>query len=143
MQLVVSCLIGVASLITPQTIDDYKSCRWFSNIAEHTAQAHHAIVLYLPEKEWEWAIKVIWCESSGRNSATSHANARGIWQYLPKTEKWLEKKLGENFNVRDPYDATYMTSWLLRNDTNPKRHWSPSKNCWDKNIVNYSIDLHN
>ena len=88
----ISCLIGITSFITPQVIDDYKSCLWFSAIAERTKQAHHAIVLYLPEEEYEWAIKTIYCESSGLNSATSSANARGIWQYLVKTEKWLEEK---------------------------------------------------
>ena len=141
MQLMISCLIGISSFITPQVIDDYKSCLWFSAIAEKTKQAHHAIVLYLPEEEYEWAIKTIYCESSGLNSATSSANARGIWQYLVKTEKWLEEKLGEDFNVRNPYDATYMTAWLLRNDVNPKRHWQPSQHCWDKNITNYTINL--
>ena len=43
MQLMISCLIGISSLITPQAIDDYKSCLWFSAIAEQTKQAHHAI----------------------------------------------------------------------------------------------------
>jgi hypothetical protein len=139
--MIISCLIGIAA-ITPQFLSDYQDCRWYQEAAIHTAEHHHAFELYLKEEDYLWAIATTFCESSGKQYAVSSANAKGIWQYLDKTEKWIESKVGENLNPFNPYDATYMTSWLLRNDINPKRHWNESKHCWNKNIPKSSYTLH-
>ena len=139
--MIIECLIGLAA-ITPQFLSDYWTCQWYQEAAEATEQYHHAFELYLKEEDYMWAFATTYCESSGRQYAVSSANAKGIWQYLDKTSNWLSKKLNENFDAFNPYDATYMTSWLLRNDINPKRHWQPSQHCWDKNIPEYIYNLH-
>jgi len=139
--IIIECLIGMAAL-TPATLSDYQTCKWYQQAAEVTVEHHHAFELYLPEKEYLWAIGTTFCESSGRTDAVSVTGARGIWQYVRRSENWLEEKLNEDFDVTSAYDSTYMTSWLLRNDTNPKRHWYESKHCWNKNMPKNSYKLH-
>ena len=140
--MIIECLIGMAAL-TPATLSDYQTCKWYQEAAEVTVEHHHAFEVYLPQEEYLWAIATTFCESSGNAKAVSVTNARGIWQYVNRTEKWLEGILKKNFNVFDAYNSTYMTNWLLENDINPKRHWYESQHCWDKKLPNKAYTLHN
>ncbi|MCP3684606.1 MAG: lytic transglycosylase domain-containing protein [bacterium] len=89
--------------------------------AEGNAQDIHIEIL---------ANKIIQCESGGRPDICSYAGCgagMGLFQLIPSTIKYCEKKLGKNIDPFDSSDNYECGMWLLREEG--WRHWGcPSCN---------------
>jgi len=77
------------------------------------------------------ANKIIECESGGRPDVCSYAGCgqgMGLFQLIPSTVKYCEKKLGHSidpFNAEDNYECGM---WLLQEEGT--RHWGFSGATW-------------
>ena len=88
---------------------------------------------FFPEDR-EWALKVAFCESSGRSwdigsTEVSHAFAVGWFQHLAKY--WPERSEKAGWGDYHPFHAEAnvgVAAWLYYNSG--EHHWNPSKGCW-------------
>lgn len=133
LELVLGCLI--TEPIFPENINTYFDCVERQEIIDNTSNYHQIVLDNFEINDVEQALRIIWCESSGKqyaiNKNTNKTFDKGIWQFNDKTWTWLTPKLKL---LSDPYDieaSTKTASWLVYNDG--WHHWNASKDCWSIN----------
>lgn len=50
-----------------------------------------------------WAISIVWTESHFKVHSKSHVGAKGLMQLMPKTQKYLERKMKGRFQFSDKH----------------------------------------
>jgi len=82
---------------------------------------------------WQQVYDIQKCES-GYDSEVCNAEfgciaGMGLWQIIPSTLKYCEKKLGRELDAFNAEDNNDCGLWLLENEGD--RHWEMSKHCWE------------
>jgi len=73
--------------------------------------------------------KIIFCESGGNPKAYNHSSgATGLGQFIPSTQKYVQKKWNMTLDFWDYDDNLYATRRLLEEEG--ERHWDESCHCW-------------
>jgi|TARA_X000001382_G_C3174153_1_gene180524 hypothetical protein len=131
--LLLSCSLTVA-LPTVDDFTEYIQCREDQHKIEHTIQWLPLIDKYFDRmiKTQVQALKVIYCESSGKSNAVGinkdGTKDIGLWQFNDNTWAWLTPKLNIQKERTDPETATAVAAWLIKHDG--WHHWNSSKHCW-------------
>ena len=74
---------------------------------------------------------IIFCESSNIPTKVNPiSKATGLFQVIPKSEKFCERGLGRELNMKDPIDNIDCAHYLMKHGG--LTHWSESRHCWDK-----------
>ena len=120
-------------MMTVQDFNEYLECREDNKVIEYVADWMPTVSTYFKEEDVKQALKVIYCESSGRANAVGiNKNGTrdiGLWQFNDDTWAWLTPKLKIKNDRTDPDTATAVASWLVYNDG--WHHWNASKSCWN------------
>jgi len=120
-------------MMTVQDFTEYLECRKDNKIIEYVADWMPTVSTYFKDEDVKQALKVIYCESTGRANAVGiNKNGTrdiGLWQFNDDTWEWLTPKLKIKKNRTDPDTATAVASWLVYNDG--WHHWNASKSCWN------------
>jgi hypothetical protein len=91
--------------------------------------------VYFLADDFDWAMRVILCESSGREEVVNRrSKSTGLFQHLPKF--WEERHVLANDagyvndgDMFDPDDNIAVAAWLYY-EYGGSRHWNESKHCW-------------
>ena len=117
---------------TPAELTEYQSCRETKYVVYSVEKWIPLVQSYFAEEDVVRALKVIYCESSGRPAVTGQntdgTNDVGLWQFNDRTWAWLKNKLGIIGSRDNPEVATRYAAWLVYNDG--WHHWNSSKKCW-------------
>ena len=92
-----------------------------------SAQVESLIQQYFQPADWEWALRVSYCESNWvSNAANPTSTARGLFQPL---KGWWGGEWGyPAFDPFDPVANTRFAAWLYY-EGGPS-HWNASRSCW-------------
>ena len=130
LEIVLGCIISQP--LTTEAIDQYIDCQERQEIIDYMSDYHQVVLDNFKIEDFEKAIRIIYCESSGKQYAINNnkngTQDKGIWQFNDNTWTWLKEKLKIQ---RDRYDiviSTKVASWLVYNDG--WFHWNASKKCW-------------
>lgn len=134
----IGLLLQVACLIppqlTPDTLVEYKSCRLANQQVNHVSHWAPLVAEYFEAEDVRQALRVIFCESSGRqyayNTNKDGSNDAGLMQFNNTTWDWLTPKLKIQEDRYDAETNVAVGSWLVYNSG--WHHWSSSQHCWDK-----------
>jgi hypothetical protein len=93
------------------------------------------VSVYFLADDFDWAMRVILCESSGREEVVNRrSKSTGLFQHLPKF--WEERHVLANDagyvndgDMFDPDDNIAVAAWLYY-EYGGSRHWNESKHCW-------------
>jgi len=129
--LLISCSIQIP--LTPDNLTDYRECRIANEQVSFVTQYEDIIQQYFKtEEDQRQAMRIIFCESSGRSNAVGKnkdgSYDKGLWQFNDRTWEWLTPKLNITGSRFDPILSTKIASWLIYNDG--WKHWNSSKKCW-------------
>jgi hypothetical protein len=128
--IILGCTISLPLSI--ETINHYFECRDRQEIVDHMEDYHQVVLDNFEIHDFEKAIRIMFCESSGRQYAINKNNNgtkdKGLWQFNDITWKWLKDKLGFKYDRFDIVGSTKIASWLAYNDG--WHHWNSSKSCW-------------
>lgn len=117
---------------TPDELTNYINCRQDLRQIEVVLDWQPLIQEHFQDKDIVRALKIIYCESSGRPNAvgknTNGTQDVGLWQFNDNTWAWLKEKLKFTGNRSDPILSTKVAKWLIYNDG--WYHWNSSKHCW-------------
>ena len=117
---------------TPVDLTEYQSCRETKYVVYSVEKWIPLVQSYFKEEDVVRALKVIYCESSGRPTVIgvnrNGTNDVGLWQFNDDTWSWLKSKLDIIGNRDNPEVAKRYAAWLVYNDG--WHHWNSSKNCW-------------
>ena len=106
---------------TPVELTEYQSCRETEYVVYSVEKWIPLVQSYFAEEDVVRALKVIYCESSGRPAVTGQntdgTNDVGLWQFNDRTWAWLKDKLGIIGSRDNPEVATRYAAWLVYNDT--------------------------
>ncbi len=87
---------------------------------------------HFKEEDQRRALRIIYCESTGRSDAVGvnkdGSKDIGLWQFNDHTWDWLKNKLNITSPRTDPIISTKVAKWLVYNDG--WYHWNSSKHCW-------------
>ena len=131
-ELIIAC--AVTTPLTPVDIHNYILCSDTQEKVEHVIEWYPTVEEHFEVEDILKAMLIIYCESSGRESAvgvnTNGTKDVGLWQFNDNTWAWLTPKLKITSNRYDPYVSTKVASWLVYNDG--WHHWSSSERCWNE-----------
>ena len=117
---------------TPLEFSQYIDCRRGQQQVQVVQDWQPLIEKYFKAEDVSKAMRIIFCESSGRSNAvginTNGTRDIGLWQFNDDTWDWLKEKLKIKKNRYDPETSTAVASWLVYNDG--WFHWNSSKHCW-------------
>ena len=117
---------------TPLAFSNYIDCRKGQQQVKVVQDWQPLIKKYFKPEDVNKAMRIIFCESSGRSNAVGvNKNGTrdvGLWQFNDNTWDWLKDKLKIKQNRYDPETSTAVASWLVYNDG--WFHWNSSKHCW-------------
>ena len=117
---------------TPLEFSLYIDCRRGQQQVQVVQDWQPLIEKYFKAEDVSKAMRIIFCESSGRSNAvginTNGTRDIGLWQFNDDTWDWLKEKLKIKKNRYDPETSTAVASWLVYNDG--WFHWNSSKHCW-------------
>ena len=117
---------------TPLEFRQYIDCRKGQQQVQVVQNWQPLIEKYFKAEDVSKAMRIIFCESSGRSNAvginTNGTRDIGLWQFNDDTWDWLKEKLKIKKNRYDPETSTAVASWLVYNDG--WFHWNSSKHCW-------------
>ncbi len=117
---------------TPLEFRQYIDCRKGQQQVQVVQDWQPLIEKYFKTEDVSKAMRIIFCESSGRSNAvgknTNGTRDIGLWQFNDKTWAWLKPKLNIKKNRYDAETSTAVASWLVYNDG--WFHWNSSKHCW-------------
>ena len=117
---------------TPLAFSNYIDCRKGQQQIEVVQDWRPLIEKYFKPEDVNKAMRIIFCESSGRSNAVGvNKNGTrdvGLWQFNDDTWDWLKGKLKIKKDRYDPETSTAVASWLVYNDG--WFHWNSSKHCW-------------
>jgi soluble lytic murein transglycosylase-like protein len=88
------------------------------------------IAAYFPASEVDYALAVVWCESSGNPTAyNTSSGASGLFQHLPKYWSARSSKAGvPGADIMDPTANVLVAAWLVRTSLDagldPWHHWT-------------------
>jgi len=120
---------------TPAELTEYVECRETNYMVYFVKEWQPIVQSYFKDEDVVRALKVIYCESSGRPAVvgqnTDGTNDVGLWQFNDNTWAWLKSKLGIIGDRDNPEVATKYAAWLIYNDG--WHHWNSSKHCWKGN----------
>jgi len=120
-------------MMTVQDLKEYRECREDNKKIEYVADWMPTVSTYFKDEDVKQALKVIYCESSGRANAVginkNDTRDIGLWQFNDDTWAWLTPKLKIKKDRTDPDTTTAVASWLVYNDG--WHHWNASKTCWN------------
>ena len=126
----INCAIPTSE--TPSEFKQYINCRKGQQQVAVVQDWRPLIEKYFKPEHVDKAMRIIFCESSGRSSAVGvNKNGTrdvGLWQFNDDTWAWLKPKLKIKNNRYDPETSTAVASWLVYNDG--WYHWNSSKHCW-------------
>ena len=129
-ELLITCTL--LSPLTPEQVTNYHDCKERNAIIIHMEKYIPTITKYFKEEDHETAIRIAFCESSGRpnviNGNTDGTKDVGLWQFNDRTWAWLKPKLGIISDRTDAVVSTKVAAWLVYNDG--WHHWNSSKSCW-------------
>ena len=129
-ELLITCTL--LSPLTPEQVTNYKDCKDRNAIIIHMEEYIPTIIKYFKQEDHETAIRIAFCESSGRpnaiNGNTDGTKDVGLWQFNDRTWAWLKPKLKITSTRTNVEVSTAVASWLFYNDGS--HHWKPSKFCW-------------
>lgn len=129
-----SCIVALSQPITPEIIQDYKACKVAEMQVASVTNWRPLIEKYFKPEDVEKAMRIVFCESSGRSYAvgnnTNGTRDVGLWQFNDDTWAWLKPKLKIKKDRYDAETSTAVASWLVYNDG--WYHWNSSKHCWGK-----------
>lgn len=130
LEVMLGCVLNLPP--TTETISQYINCRDRQEIVELMSDYHQVVLDNFKVDDFEKAIRIIYCESTGRQYAINNnkngTQDKGIWQFNDKTWAWLSKKLKISSDRFDIVVTTKVASWLAYNDG--WHHWNASKKCW-------------
>ena len=134
MILTISVICSLNQEITPDSLNEYKSCRVDQKQVSAVNSWSPLIEKYFKPEDHVKALKIIYCESKGKTYAKGKNKDGsydvGIWQFNDNTWAWLTPKLKIKESRYDPETSTAVASWLVYNDG--WYHWNASKHCWGK-----------
>jgi|TARA_Y100001938_G_scaffold148920_1_gene234095 hypothetical protein len=114
------------------SMNEYIECRADAAIVNHVIEYKPLVADYFKEQDITQALKIIFCESSGKKNAKGRnrdgTEDIGIWQFNDRTWAWLKPKLGIISDRTDAVVSTKVAAWLVYNDG--WHHWNSSKSCW-------------
>ena len=117
---------------TPLEFRQYIDCRKGQQQVQVVQNWQPLIEKYFKSEDVSKAMRIVFCESSGRANAvgknTNGTRDIGLWQFNDKTWAWLKPKLKIKKNRYDAETSTAVASWLVYNDG--WFHWNSSKHCW-------------
>mgnify|MGYP003153712574 FL=1 len=117
---------------TPLEFSQYIDCRRGQQQVQVVQDWQPLIEKYFKAEDVSKAMRIIFCESSGRSNAvginTNGTRDIGLWQFNDDTWDWLKGKLKIKKDRYDPETSTAVASWLVYNDG--WFHWNSSKHCW-------------
>mgnify|MGYP003131471041 FL=1 len=117
---------------TPLEFSQYIDCRKGQQQVQVVQDWQPLIEKYFKAEDVNKAMRIIFCESSGRSNAvginTNGTRDVGLWQFNDDTWDWLKGKLKIKKDRYDPETSTAVASWLVYNDG--WFHWNSSKHCW-------------
>jgi soluble lytic murein transglycosylase-like protein len=129
----ISCLL--ATTPSPSDLQEYIACRKIEKTIFSVSDWQPLIEEYFKPEDVARAMRIIYCESSGRPRAVGvnkdGTKDVGLWQFNDNTWAWLKPKLRISSPRTDPRVSTAVASWLVYNDG--WYHWNSSKNCWKEN----------
>ena len=129
-ELLITCTL--LSPLTPEQVTNYQDCKDRNAIIIHMEEYIPTITKYFKQEDYETAIRIAFCESSGRpnaiNGNTDGTKDVGLWQFNDRTWAWLKPKLKITSPRTNVEVSTAVASWLFYNDGS--HHWKPSKHCW-------------
>jgi hypothetical protein len=130
-ELLISCVLTLP--ISTDTLEDYVICQDVKQKVEHVEEWIPTVSTYFKQEDIVKAMTIIYCESSGRDTAYNDKNKNGsndlgLWQFNNLTWNWLSNKLSIKDNRVNPVVSTRVASWLVYNDG--WHHWNSSKECW-------------
>ena len=129
-ELLITCTL--LSPLTPEQVTNYQDCKDRNAIIIHMEEYIPTIIKYFKQEDHETAIRIAFCESSGRpnaiNGNTDGTKDVGLWQFNDRTWAWLKPKLKITSRRTNVEVSTAVASWLFYNDGS--HHWKPSKFCW-------------
>ncbi len=93
-------------------------------IGEAAAAWRPLVAGYFPASEVDYALAVVWCESSGNPTAyNTSSGASGLFQHLPKYWASRSSKAGvPGADIMDPTANVLVAAWLVRTDG--WHHWT-------------------
>tara|TARA_R100000231_G_scaffold59842_2_gene49051 strand:- start:246 stop:656 length:411 start_codon:yes stop_codon:yes gene_type:complete len=119
---------------TPADFSQFISCRRGQQQVNVVQDWRPLIEKYFEPQDVDKAMRIIFCESSGRSNAvgknTNGTRDVGLWQFNDETWRWLKPKLKIQDDRFDAETSTAVASWLVYNDG--WFHWNSSKHCWGK-----------
>jgi hypothetical protein len=105
------------------------------NIHSMPTLGHLVREYFLPEDR-NWALKVAFCESSGKptnhwsDAVHENSGASGYFQHLPKFWEERSERAGfSGWHIMDSRGNVGVAAWLYYEDGG-SRHWNSSKACW-------------
>jgi len=117
---------------TPADFSQYINCMRGQRQVNVVVDWQPLIEKYFKEEDVEKAMRIIYCESSGREKVvgvnTNGTRDVGLWQFNDDTWAWLKPKLKIKKDRYDAETSTAVASWLVYNDG--WYHWNSSKHCW-------------
>lgn len=129
-ELLITCTL--LSPLTPDQVANYQDCQDRNTIIIYMKEYIPTITKYFKQEDQELALRIAFCESSGRpnaiNGNTDGTKDVGLWQFNDRTWAWLKPKLKITSPRTNVKVSTAVASWLFYNDGS--HHWKPSKHCW-------------
>ena len=129
----ISCLL--ATTPSPSDLQEYIACRKIEKTIFSVSDWQPLIEEYFKPEDVARAMRIIYCESSGRPRAVGvnkdGTKDVGLWQFNDNTWAWLKPKLRISSPRTNPRVSTAVASWLVYNDG--WYHWNSSKHCWKEN----------
>ena len=127
---ILTCVVSMTP--TPDELTNYINCRQDLRQIEVVSDWQPLIQQHFKDEDIVRALKIIYCESSGRPNAvgknTNGTKDIGLWQFNDNTWAWLKGKLKFTGTRSDPILSTKVAKWLIYNDG--WYHWNSSKHCW-------------
>lgn len=127
-------MIYITGPLTTDMLEDYKWCDESNAKVEYVVEWLPLVHKYFTMDDSRKALLVIYCESSGIETAvgknTNGTKDIGLWQFNDDTWSWLKNKLNITSKRTDAKVSTAVASWLVYNDG--WHHWNASRHCWER-----------
>ncbi len=127
-------MMYITGPLTFDMLQDYRWCNDTNEKVEYVVEWLPLVHKYFTMDDSRKALLVIYCESSGIETAvgknTNGTKDVGLWQFNDDTWSWLKDKLNITSKRTNPKVSTAVASWLVYNDG--WHHWNSSKHCWGR-----------
>ena len=116
------------------TMPEYIECRADAAIVNNVIEYRPLVAEYFKEEDITQALKIIFCESSGKKYAKGRnkdgTEDIGIWQFNDRTWAWLKAKLSIISDRTDAVVSSKDASWIGYNDGRDR--WNRLKSWWNE-----------